>query len=140
MLEKFPPIHATRITNNLGGSKVTNIREYSQVRIFSIYASIRSPFVTTNCSHGIVMNMTSEELKKWRKENGYSQQALADVLGVPKVTVYRWERTGEAASRIPPFIHITLQCIKAKKKKGEEPQTRNVSEKKKERRVKKRDE
>jgi len=68
------------------------------------------------------MNMTPEELKKWRRENGYSQQALADVLGVPKVTVYRWESTGPAARRIPPFMHITLQCIKAKKKKGDEPQ------------------
>jgi transcriptional regulator with XRE-family HTH domain len=76
--------------------------------------------------------MTAEELKKWRKENGYSQQALADVLGVPKVTVYRWESAGQAARRIPPFMHITLQCIEAKKKKGEEPQKRKGMKKGKE--------
>jgi DNA-binding XRE family transcriptional regulator len=59
--------------------------------------------------------MKPEDLKQWRREHGYSQQALADTLGVPKVTVYRWESSGKAVRRIPPFLHITLECIANKK-------------------------
>lgn len=65
--------------------------------------------------------MKPEDLKQWRREHGYSQQALADLLGVRKVTIYRWERQdkeGDKSHRdIPPFLHLTLECI-AKKKGG----------------------
>jgi transcriptional regulator with XRE-family HTH domain len=56
--------------------------------------------------------MTPNDLKKWRKENGYSQSQLAKVLGVAVQTVSRWEN---AAREIPSFLHLTLKCIPKKR-------------------------
>jgi len=55
--------------------------------------------------------MLREELKTWRIKNNYSQSLLAKVLGVTTTTISRWE-TG--AREIPPFLHLTLKCIKKK--------------------------
>jgi len=52
-----------------------------------------------------------DELKKWRKENGYTQGELAAVLGVALFSVSRWE-TGLRS--IPSFLHLALKAIPKK--------------------------
>lgn len=52
--------------------------------------------------------MTPADLRRWRELNGYSQQGLADVLGVFQVSVARWE-TG--VRKIPSFLHLALRCL-----------------------------
>ena len=59
-----------------------------------------------------IHNMTSKELKAWRKKNGYSQGKLAKVLGVIPLTVSRWER---GVREIPSFLHLALKCLEGKK-------------------------
>jgi transcriptional regulator with XRE-family HTH domain len=59
--------------------------------------------------------MTPAALKKWRSKNGYSQGRLAKVLSVDVMTVSRWERS---VGRIPPFLHLALECMEMK---GGEP-------------------
>lgn len=56
----------------------------------------------------IIIMMTPEQLKQWRKHNGYTQDALAKVLGVGQVCVARWE-TG--VRKIPTFLHLALRCL-----------------------------
>jgi transcriptional regulator with XRE-family HTH domain len=53
--------------------------------------------------------MMPVQLKKWRRENGYSQNQLAKVLDVDVMTVSRWER---GVRSIPPFLHLALECLK----------------------------
>ncbi|MBZ0156103.1 MAG: helix-turn-helix transcriptional regulator [Alphaproteobacteria bacterium] len=60
--------------------------------------------------------MTPEQLKAWRKRSGYTQEEFAQILGVTKTTVYRWEA---AMREIPPFLALTLECVE-KKKGGEQ--------------------
>lgn len=55
--------------------------------------------------------MTSNDLKKWRKRNGYSQSQLAKALGVITITVSRWER---GVREIPSFLHLALECLELK--------------------------
>ena len=52
--------------------------------------------------------MTPEDLKTWRRSQGYKQAALARALGVIPLTVTRWE-TG--VRQIPPFLHLALRCL-----------------------------
>lgn len=59
--------------------------------------------------------MMPVQLKKWRRENGYSQSQLAKVLDVDVMTVSRWER---GVRSIPPFLHLALECLK---KRGSRP-------------------
>ncbi len=59
--------------------------------------------------HGL--NMNPDELKKWRKRNGYSQPQLAKVLDVIPLTVSRWER---GVREIPSFLHLALECLEMK--------------------------
>jgi transcriptional regulator with XRE-family HTH domain len=61
--------------------------------------------------------MTRNELKKWRKDNGYSQASLARVLNVHVMTVSRWE-TG--AREIPPFLRLALRALELEPQQGEE--------------------
>ena len=56
----------------------------------------------------IIILMTPEDLKRWRELNGYSQQGLANALGVFQVSVARWE-TG--VRKIPSFLHLALRCL-----------------------------
>lgn len=56
--------------------------------------------------------MTPKQLKAWRSNNGYSQSELSNVLGVASMTVSRWER---GVREIPPFLHLTLECLEKKK-------------------------
>jgi DNA-binding transcriptional regulator YiaG len=58
--------------------------------------------------------MDAKQLQEWRRRNGYSQGKLSKVLGVDVMTVSRWERQVTA---IPPFLHLTLECLE---KKGDE--------------------
>ena len=44
------------------------------------------------CFCGIILCMKSHEIKKLRKEMGYTQQQFADALGVSFAAVNRWER------------------------------------------------
>lgn len=61
--------------------------------------------------------MTKDELKEWRGKRKISQQQLADLLGVAKVTVARWEL---GMRQIPPFLHLALRFLEKYKKKGGE--------------------
>jgi transcriptional regulator with XRE-family HTH domain len=56
----------------------------------------------------ILINMTIEQLKQWRKDNGYTQKDLSKSLGVHIVCVARWE-TG--TRKIPSFLHLALRCL-----------------------------
>jgi DNA-binding transcriptional regulator YiaG len=55
-----------------------------------------------------ILAMTSDELRKWREVNGYSQARLAKALAVAVMTVSRWERGVRA---IPPFLHLALRLL-----------------------------
>ncbi len=55
--------------------------------------------------------MNPLELLKWRKKHGFTQKALADLLGVAEVTVYRWEK---AMREIPSFLGLALESIERK--------------------------
>ena len=48
-------------------------------------------------------NMKAKELKKWRLDNGYTQEELSYILGVTVFSVSRWE-TG--TSGIPNFFTL----------------------------------
>jgi transcriptional regulator with XRE-family HTH domain len=73
--------------------------------------------------------MTPKDLKKWRRENGYSQSQLAGILGVAVQTVSRWEN---AARDIPSFLPLALKCIP--KRGGEQAETATGKRMKKRRR------
>jgi transcriptional regulator with XRE-family HTH domain len=55
--------------------------------------------------------MKSDELKNWRKRNGYTQKKLSTALGVAVMTVSRWE-TG--LREIPSFLHLALSHLESK--------------------------
>jgi DNA-binding XRE family transcriptional regulator len=55
--------------------------------------------------------MKPEGLRKWRIENGYSQDELAHILGVHAFSVSRWEC---GTREIPPFLHLALKAIPKK--------------------------
>jgi len=63
--------------------------------------------------------MNPSELFEWRTGQGYTQKGLADLLGVDKMTVYRWEK---AMRDIPPFLHLALKYLE--KKGGESKKKR----------------
>lgn len=72
-----------------------------------------------------INNMTPDELKQWRKTNGYSQGKLATALGVIPFTVSRWER---GVRVIPSFLHLALRCLELEG--GEEKTKGNTKTKK----------
>jgi transcriptional regulator with XRE-family HTH domain len=37
------------------------------------------------------VDMTGEEIRRWREERGIDRYELARLLGLDKMTVYRWE-------------------------------------------------
>ena len=55
--------------------------------------------------------MHPDELTAWRKNHGFTQTKLGEILGVKKTTVYRWEKNMRI---IPPFLHLALECIEMK--------------------------
>ena len=64
------------------------------------------------------MVLTPTQIRKLRQERGWSQQALADKLGVNRTTVVRWE-AGEvkAISALMALLESTLED-------GEKPRCR----------------
>jgi transcriptional regulator with XRE-family HTH domain len=69
-------------------------------------------------SHHYAHDMKSKELRKWRLDNGYTQEQLAVILGVTVFTISRWE---SETSGIPSFLHLALTAIPKRvgiKKKG----------------------
>lgn len=65
--------------------------------------------------------LTAEKIKKTRLKIGLSQQQLADLMGISKITISRWER-GESIPRKPYAILLELLTsqadLKPKGKKG----------------------
>ena len=61
--------------------------------------------------------MKPDELRKWREKNGYTQDELADILGVAMFSVSRWE-TGTRA--IPSFLHLALKGNPKERRREEE--------------------
>lgn len=52
--------------------------------------------------------MTGKELQAWRQKWGFSQEVLAQSLGVFRESVSRWE-TGSRA--IPSFLPLALEAL-----------------------------
>ena len=55
--------------------------------------------------------MIGKELKEKRIELDFTQEQLANELGVTANTVARWERD---EMKIPPFLHLALETIERK--------------------------
>ena len=71
--------------------------------------------MTISLNHWYNSVMTPEELRKWRKDNGYLQGELAAILGCALMTVSRWE---VGTRSIPSFLHLALKAIPPKKGGG----------------------
>lgn len=63
-----------------------------------------------------MIDMTPEDLKKWRKEHGYTQQGLANAIGTYQVTVARWENGTRAIPKLLIFALKALACEKKTRK------------------------
>ncbi len=68
-------------------------------------------------SVGYSKNMTPEDLKEWRKTHSYTQQGLADTLGVIRLTITRWENGTRA---IPKLLELALRTLDCEKKTRKE--------------------
>ncbi len=55
--------------------------------------------------------MDENELKIWRQKQKLTQGTLADLLGVHRVTIAKWE-AGDRG--IPPFLHLALEALEGK--------------------------
>lgn len=62
--------------------------------------------------------MTGEDLRRRRRTLGYSQQQLADRLGVTKNTVARWER-GELMIGSPNMLRLAIERLERDPQGGE---------------------
>lgn len=58
--------------------------------------------------------MTAEEVKAWRERMGWSQERLAEALGVHTMTVSKWER-GEQDHA--PYLPLALDALEQQAKK-----------------------
>ena len=65
----------------------------------------------------ITLTMDKNDLKKWRKKHSFTQEQLAQALGVYQVTIARWE-TG--VRKIPVFLPLALETLARRKQKGGE--------------------
>ncbi len=59
--------------------------------------------------------MTGKELRGWRQKHRLTQEKLAQMLGVIRVTVARWEAE---ARGIPPFLPLALEALERRMKLG----------------------
>jgi transcriptional regulator with XRE-family HTH domain len=64
--------------------------------------------------YSIVIEMTGEDLFKWRKRHGLTQKELADLLGVRNITIYRWEC---GMRSISSYLHLALEALEHRMKK-----------------------
>lgn len=48
----------------------------------------------------------AKRIKEWRRQAGLTQAELADLLGVDKGTVYRWER-----GTMRPAVHMEYAIL-----------------------------
>jgi DNA-binding transcriptional regulator YiaG len=71
---------------------------------------------------GYINNMTSQELKAWRKKNKYTQVQLSEALHVHAMTISKWETEAR---------EIALKCLK--KRKGGESKKRDMKKRKEKR-------
>lgn len=56
--------------------------------------------------------MDGSELKKWRQKQKLTQGGLADLLGVHRVTIAKWE-AGDRG--IPSFLPLALEALEGKR-------------------------
>ena len=68
-------------------------------------------------TNGYNRPMTGQELQKWRRKWGLSQEDLGRALGVIRVSVSRWE-TGTRA--IPSFLPLALEALENRMMKEKE--------------------
>lgn len=62
------------------------------------------------------MDMNSQELKAWRQKWQLTQEALAGLLGVHRVTIAKWEAETRG---IPPFLNLALAGLESRMNKGD---------------------
>ena len=65
-------------------------------------------FLTINVAIDYNIFMNGNELKEWRRNQNLTQGALADLLGVHRVTIAKWE-AGDRG--IPPFLPLALEAL-----------------------------
>jgi DNA-binding XRE family transcriptional regulator len=58
--------------------------------------------------------MTGQELREWRKDWKLTQEELARVLGVYRVSVNRWEK---GVRSIPSFLPLALEALENRLRK-----------------------
>ncbi len=61
---------------------------------------------------GYRMLMKPHDLKQWKERLNCNQVALAEMLGVTKMCVSRWERGDR---KIPPFLIYALKWLEVNK-------------------------
>jgi transcriptional regulator with XRE-family HTH domain len=71
----------------------------------------------------IILSMTPDDLKVWRKQNGYTQADLARALGVTSLTVSRWERGDR---QMASFLRLALEALE---RRGGEKRPRETKKK-----------
>ena len=64
--------------------------------------------MTINVAIDYNIFMNGNELKEWRRNQNLTQGALADLLGVHRVTIAKWE-AGDRG--IPPFLPLALEAL-----------------------------
>jgi transcriptional regulator with XRE-family HTH domain len=69
--------------------------------------------------------MKPHDLVKWRKDHNLTQEQLANLLGITKPSISMYE---SGKRKIPPFLHLALECLKVKK--GGELKTREMKKRK----------
>ncbi len=52
--------------------------------------------------------MTGNEFRQWRKEYGYTQNGIADELGVSRQTIVSWEKS---AKHLPRLLELALKSV-----------------------------
>lgn len=59
---------------------------------------------------GYTQGMSKEELRDFRKRMGYSQVELAEILGLSKNTISRWEK-GTAPIGSPIVLRLAMERL-----------------------------
>ena len=61
--------------------------------------------------------MTGKDLKSWRHRWKVTQGKLAQMLGVHRVTIAKWQ-AGDR--KMPPFLPLALEALEYRLKEGKE--------------------